>query len=149
MNINSKYRTGEYISGNIEYFTAYTLVDITDTGVFDPTAGVQFEQAQNLNAFLQAISLASQPILTSVEKLTAIDLVDFDFGSSFTGDHNVWILRFASERMGTTTAAGLVRDLDGLPVYDNLDETVVLASAVVDTTGATTLNTYFVRNDNL
>ena len=78
-----------------------------------------------------------------------LNLVDFDFGSSFIGDHNVWILRFASERMGTTTAAGLVRDLDGLPVYDNLDETVTLTSAVVDTTGATTLNTYFVRNDNL
>jgi hypothetical protein len=74
-------RTGEYIGGNIEYFTCYTLVDITDSGTYDPTAGYAYEQAQNLNALLQAISLGSQPILTSVEKLTAVDMDDFEFGS--------------------------------------------------------------------
>jgi hypothetical protein len=49
-------RTGEYIGGNIEYFTCYTLVDISDSGTYDPTAGQAYEQAQNLNALLQAIS---------------------------------------------------------------------------------------------
>jgi len=142
-------RTGEYIGGNIEYFTCYTLVDISDTGTYDPTSGQAYEQAQNLNALLQAISLGSQPILTSVEKLTAVDMDDFDFGSDFTGTHNMWVLRFASERVGSITVNTLVRDIDGLPVYDDLDETATFDSNVFETNDVTQTNIYFVRNDNL
>lgn len=142
-------RTGEYIGGNIEYFTGYSLVDITDTGVYDPTAGKEYEQAQNLNALLQAISLGSQPILTSVEKLTAADLTEFGFGTNFTGNHNVWILRFASERTGSITVATLVRDIDGLPIYADLDETAVFDTDVFETGDSQEKNIYFIRNDNL
>jgi len=142
-------RTGEYIGGNIEYFTCYTLVDISDTGTYDPTSGQAYEQAQNLNALLQAISLGSQPILTSVEKLTAADMDDFEFGSDFTGTHNMWVLRFASERVGSITVNTLVRDIDGLPVYDDLDETATFDSNVFETNDVTQTNIYFVRNDNL
>jgi hypothetical protein len=142
-------RTGEVVGGNIEYFTCYTLVDITDTGVYDPTAGSTYEQAQNLTALLQAISLGSQPILASVEKLTAESVADFDFGTDFTGDHNIWILRFASERVGSITVDTLVRDIDGIPVYDDLDETAVFDSTVFETNSAAQTNIYFVRNDNL
>ncbi len=142
-------RTGEYIGGNIEYFTCYTLVDITDTGIFDPTAGTQYEQAQNLNVLLQAISLGSQPILTSVEKLVAEDTSEFEFGTDFTGNHNIWILRFASERAGSITVATLTRDIDGLPVYDDLEETATFDGNVFETGDSAQLNIYFVRNDNL
>ena len=142
-------RTGEYIGGNIEYFTCYTLVDISDTGTYDPTSGQAYEQAQNLNALLQAISLGSQPILTSVEKLTAADMDDFEFGSDFTGTHNMWVLRFANERVGSITVNTLVRDVDGLPVYDDLDETATFDSNVFETNDPTQTNIYFVRNDNL
>lgn len=142
-------RTGEYIGGNIEYFTCYTLVDISDTGTYDPTSGQAYEQAQNLNALLQAISLGSQPILTSVEKLTAADMNDFEFGSDFTGTHNMWVLRFANERVGSITVNTLVRDVDGLPVYDDLDETATFDSNVFETNDSTQTNIYFVRNDNL
>ena len=142
-------RTGEYIGGNIEYFTCYTLVDISDTGTYDPTAGNLYEQAQNLNALLQAISLGSQPILTSVEKLTAADMDDFEFGSDFTGTHNMWVLRFASERVGSITVNSLIRDIDGLPIYDDLDETATFDSNVFETNDVTQANIYFVRNDNL
>jgi hypothetical protein len=142
-------RTGEVIGGNIEYFTCYTLVDITDSGVYDPAAGSVYEQAQNLNALLQAISLGSQPILTSVEKLVAADVDDFEFGSDFTSNHNLWILRFASERVGSITVDTLVRDVDGLPVYTDLDETAVFDVDVFETNSAEQKNIYFVRNDNL
>lgn len=142
-------RTGEVVGGNIEFFSCYTLVDITDTGVYDPNAGNEYEQAQNLNALLQAISLGSQPIMSSVEKITAADLSDYEFGSDFTGNHNMWVLRFASERTGAITVESLVRDIDGLPVYDNLDETAVFDSNVFETGAADQLNIYFIRNDNL
>ncbi len=142
-------RTGEVIGGNIEFFSCYTLVDITDTGVYDPNAGTTYEQAQNLNALLQAISLGSQPIMSSVEKIVAADVADYDFGSDFTGNHNMWVLRFASERVGSITVASLVRDIDGLPVYDDLDETAVFDANVFETGTEDQRNIYFIRNDNL
>jgi len=146
---NSTGRTGEVIGGNIEYFTCYTLVDITDTGIYNPSAGNAYEQAQNLNVLLQAISLGSQPILSSVEKFVAAELADYDFGSDFTGNQNVWILRFASERVGSITTTSLVRDIDGLPVYDDLEETAVFDTNVFETNAADQKNIYFYRNDNL
>lgn len=142
-------RTGENVGANIEYFTCYTLVDITDTGIFDPSSGSPYEQAQNLNALLQAISLGSQPILASVEKLIAADLSEFEFGTDFSGDHTVWILRFASERVGSITVNTLIRDIDGLPIYDDLDETATFSSTVFETNDSEEKNIYFVRNDNL
>ena len=142
-------RTGEVIGGNIEFFSCYTLVDITDTGVYDPNSGTSYEQAQNLNSLLQAISLGSQPIMSSVEKIVAADMTDYDFGSDFTGNHNMWVLRFASERVGSITADSLIRDIDGLPVYDDLDETAVFDANVFETGASDQLNIYFIRNDNL
>jgi hypothetical protein len=142
-------RTSENTGGDIEYFTCYTLVDITDSGIYDPNQGDAYEQAQNLNALLQAISLGSQPVLTSVEKIVAADLAEFDFGTDFTGNHNMWVLRFASERVGSITVASLVRDIDGLPIYDDLDETAVFDTDVFETNASAQKNTYFLRNDNL
>lgn len=142
-------RTGEVIGGNIEFFSCYTLVDITDTGVYDPNAGAAYEQAQNLNALLRAISLGSQPIMSSVEKITAADVADYEFGSDFTGNHNMWVLRFASERVGSITVDSLIRDIDGLPVYDDLDETAVFDTNVFETGASDQRNIYFIRNDNL
>jgi hypothetical protein len=147
--MHGTWRTAENISGDIEYFTCYTLVDITDSGIYDPNQGSEYEQAQNLNSLLQAISLSSQPVLSSVEKLTAADINEFDFGSDFTGSHNIWILRFASERIGTITVNNLVRDVDGLPIYEDLDETAVFDTNVFETVSAEQKNIYFLRNDNL
>lgn len=149
MQVAATARTGEVLSGNIEYFTCYTLVDITDTGIYDPVESKAYEQAQNLNALLQAISLCSQPVLTSVEKIVAADLADFEFGTDFTGNHNIWILRFASERVGSITVDGLIRDVNGLPIYDDLDETATFDDNVFETQGLAGKNTYFVRNENL
>jgi len=146
---NATGRTGEFFGGNIEYFTCFTLVDISDTGVFDPNAGSAYEEAQNLNALLQAISLGSQPVLTSVEAVVAADTADFEFGTEYTGNHNVWILRFASERAGTITVDTLIRDVDGLPVYTDLDETAVFDTNVFETNDPALKNTYFIRNDTL
>jgi hypothetical protein len=142
-------RTGEVVGGNIEFFSCYTLVDITDTGIYDPNARTTYEQAQNLNSLLQAISLGSQPILSSVEKITAVDVTDYEFGSDFTGNHNMWVLRFASERVGAISVASLIRDVAGLPIYDNLDETAVFDTNVFETGSNDQKNIYFYRNDNL
>ena len=142
-------RTGEFVGSNIEFFTCYMLVDITDTGVYDPAGGKAFEQAQNLNLLLQAISLGSQPTLSSVERVNEEPMADYEFGTSFTGNQNIWVLRFASERQGSITVLTLQRDVAGLPVYINLDETATFVSNVFETTDPATKNIYFIRNDNL
>ena len=142
-------RTGEFVGSNIEFFTCYMLLDITDTGIYDPAAGKVFEQAQNLNLLLQTISLGSQPTLSSVEKVELEPMADYEFGSSFTGNQTMWVLRFASERQGTITVSSLERDIAGLPVYAGLDETATFVSNVFETTNPATKNIYFIRNDNL
>ena len=85
----------------------------------------------------------------SVEKLIAIDVSEFEFGSSYSGEHNIWILRFASERVGSITIDTLIRDVDGLPVYTDLDETATFATNVFETNDSANKNIYFIRNDNL
>ena len=103
----------------------------------------------SLNALLQAISLGSQPIMSSVEKILAADMGDYDFGDNFTGNHTMWVLRFASERVGAITVESLIRDVDGLPIYDDLDETAVFDTNVFETGSNDQRNIYFYRNDNL
>jgi hypothetical protein len=142
-------RPGEFLTGNIEYFTCYTLVDITDTGIYDPTSGKPYEQAQNLNSLMQAISLSSQPILSSVEKLLAVDLSTYNFGSNFTGAQTVWILRFATEHVGAVTIPKLKINIEGIPVYNDLDETAVFDSEIFETTSSTNCNIYFNEHEYL
>src|SRR6056300_1270386 len=123
-------RPGEHLTGAIEYFTAYTLVDVTDSGITDPnnpdTAG--YNQAQNLNVLLQVISLRAQPIVVSVSKRTAQDMADYSFGSGFTGPQSIWILKFATEYKGAWSTSSsqtyhLEQDCDSVAVTTGLDDT--------------------------
>lgn len=143
------HRPGENLTGNIEFFTCLTLVDITDTGNSNPAAGTPYEQAQNLNSLLQCVGLRSQPIMVSVDQITGEDLADYSFGSGFTGTHTVWVLKFATEHKGSVTVADLSADVEGLPVYTGLDETVTITGGVFRNASASAKNIYFVENDNL
>ena len=91
-------RPNEVLTGSTDFYTVYTLIDITDSGVVSPKSDAKgYYQAQNLNTFIQSVSLRSQPVLSSVEFLDAQNLDDYDFGSDFSGIQDVWILKFASE----------------------------------------------------
>ena len=76
-------------------------------------------------------------------------MADYEFGSNFTANHTIWVLRFVSERVGSITTGTLIRDIDGLPLYTNLDETATFSPEVFETQDSVTKNVYFVRNDNL
>ena len=54
---NGTGRPGEHLTGDIEYFTAYTRVDVTDSGITDPNSGNAdgYNQAQNLNVLLALV----------------------------------------------------------------------------------------------
>jgi len=155
--INGTGRSGEHITGDIEYFTAYTLVDITDSGITDPRSAdvTGYNQAQNLNVLLQLVSLRAQPIIVSISRRENQDLADYSFGSNFVNaSATLWIVKFATEYKGAWANASdqtyhLINDCHSVAITAGLEETETFSPVVFDTTSATVKNLYFVRNDNL
>ena len=147
---NGTSRGAENVSGDMDFFTVYTLADITDTGVSNPgyTPVKAYSQAQNLNALIQLVSLRTQPVMVGIDKVND-NLSNYDFGSNFTGLKSVWILKFATERSGYTTEATLISDANGLPIITGLDENVAISPAVLNSTSATAKNIYFVQHTTL
>ena len=65
-------------------YTAYTLVDITNTNESKHERNeTKFFQQQNLNTLIQTIGLRSQPLNTSVDLLMAQDIVNLGFGKQY------------------------------------------------------------------
>ena len=147
-------RPVEVLTGSTDYYTVYTLIDITDSGVLSPKANAKgFFQAQNLNTFIQSISLRSQPVLSSVEKLDAEDVADHQFGSNFTGLHDVWVLKFASETADAWNKENnsvymLNEDFNTTPIHGTLDETAIINPEIIDTS-TVNKNTYFKYSENI
>ena len=147
-------RPVEVLTGSTDFYTVYTLIDITDTGVVSPKGNSKgFFQAQNLNTFIQSISLRSQPVLSSVEKLDAEDVADHQFGSNFTGLHDVWVLKFASETADAWNKENnsvymLNEDFNTTPIHGTLDETAIINPEIIDTS-TVNKNTYFKYSENI
>lgn len=147
-------RPSEVLTGSTDFYSIYTLIDITDSGILSPKTDAKgFFQSQNLNTFIQCISLRAQPVLSSINKVDAVDLSDYDFGSNITGIHDVWIFKFASE-----TADAWNKDVDPVyflrddfnktPVHTTLDETANINPEQIDT-GSNNKNTYFTFSENV
>ena len=141
------FRPGEFSHGDTEFFTIYTLIDITDTGVTSGS-GKEYQQAQNLSILLQTIGLRCQPFITSVMKLDGQDLGNYNFGTSHAGNHSIWITKFATEFSGQTSVEGLILDIHVIPVFDNLDESAAIGS-IFDCVSADDKNTYIIKNTEL
>ena len=147
-------RPVEVLTGSTDYYTVYTLIDITDSGIISPNPNASgFYQAQNLNTFIQSISLRSQPVLSSVAMLSTQNLADYEFGNSFTGTHDIWVLKFASEtadawKNETDNVYMLSQDLNNTPIHTSLNETVLISVDIIDTTSVLK-NTYFKYRQNI
>lgn len=147
-------RPAEVLTGSTDFYTVYTLIDITDTGVVSPKGNSKgFFQAQNLNTFIQSISLRSQPVLSSVEKLDAEDVANHQFGNNFTGLHDVWVLKFASETADAWNKENnsvymLDEDFNATPIHGTLDETAIINPEIIDTK-TVSKNTYFKYRENI
>lgn len=147
-------RPVEVLTGSTDYYKVYTLIDISDSGVVSPKVSSKgFFQAQNLNTFIQSISLRSQPVLSSVVKLDAEDVSNYEFGSNFTGLHNIWVFEFASEtadawKKGNNNVYMLDEDFNNTPIHASLDETASINPESIDTT-TNDSNTYFKFRENI
>jgi hypothetical protein len=140
------------LSDNLEIFIAYTLIDVTNSGItsisFSETK--EYNQAQNLNIFLQSISLRTQPILINVTKKLDQDLTNYKFGSEYKGNHTVWVIEFATEYFGAWEKDNnnlyyLVEDCNGNVITTSLDETIKLSIDIFNTKNKKYTNLYFMQ----
>ena len=122
----------EVVTGNIEFYTLYTSLDLTHTGNFSDVTQKDFE------CVVQVIGLRAMPII--MNKPVALSgvgsLVSENYGApSLTGPG--WIFKFAFEREAVHTIATLTDELDS----------IVLNAGTIDTTGS--INMEFTKQDLL
>jgi hypothetical protein len=122
----------EVLSGNIEFYTLFTSLDITRTGDFSDNTQKDFE------SIVQVISLRAMPVVmnnpVAISGVGALVLENYG-APTMTGAG--WIFKFAFEREGVHTITTLTDELDG----------IVLNGGTIDTDG--TVNMEFTKQDLL
>jgi len=83
-------RDGEFLTGDMDFFTVRSLVDITTDANGDPA-----DQSQlNLDKLIETISTRAQPVIIGQVSTESAPNYD-DFVGFSTG--TVWVLQFATE----------------------------------------------------
>ena len=123
-------------------FTAYTLVDISNTQETKHDRNrLQFFQQQNLNTLVQTIGLRSQPLDIGVQAIMTQDIVDYGFGKQYQGLHTVWKMQFSIEHSEVLSdLSQLLNDCNGIPIYTGLEETAEINSKCFETVDSTLVN---------
>lgn len=122
----------EVVTGNIEFYTLFTEIDITRTGDYSDATQKDFE------CMVQVIGLRAQPIIMNnpVHVNGTGDMQLENFGApNLTGAG--WIFKFAFEREGVHSLDTLKNEMHG----------IVLNGGTVDTKD--TVNTEFTKQDLL
>ena len=124
--------SSEVVSGNIEFYTLFTTLDITKTGDFSDNTQKDFESV------VQVIGLRAQPVVmnepVSLNGIGAQVLENYG-APSLTGAG--FIFKFAFEREGVHTLDTLKEELNG----------IVLNGGTIDTTSS--VNMEFTKQDLL
>ena len=124
--------SSETLSGNIEFYTLFTSMDITRTGDFADNSQKDFESV------VQVIGLRAQPVVMNNPvplNGTGQNLLENYGAPSITGGG--WIFKFAFEREGVHTIDTLKDELDG----------IVLNGGTIDTKNS--VNMEFTKQDLL
>ena len=124
--------SAEVVSGNIEFYTLFTTLDITRTGNFNDNTQKDFESV------VQCIGLRAMPVVMNepVELSGSGSFVLENYGApTLTGAG--FIFKFAFEREGVHTITTLTDELHG----------IVLNAGTVDTKSS--LNMEFTKQDLL
>jgi len=117
-------------------YTITTLIDITRTNpTRSETDKLKLSQQANFNSLLQAIGLRSNISWETDPKMYTGTLPD-----PFEGKANHWVWTFDTERddtflTGTDPVGLLLDDLHGVPIIDQLNNSVDIYPAVVKTKG--------------
>ena len=94
--------SSETLTGDVEFFTLFTTLDITATDNFTDTTQKDFE------SLVQVISLRAQPMLMNTPIIVDGSSAGLqDYGApSLTGAG--WVFKFAFERQGAHTLQTLI-----------------------------------------
>lgn len=125
-------RGAELLTGNIEYFTLYTSLNITASGDYRDDTQKDFDM------IIQVIGMRAMPIIMNTPvRINGIGVNKMEaYGApSITGKG--WIFKFAFEREGVHTIDTLTSELNG----------IVLNDGVIDTKNA--VNVEFTKQDML
>jgi hypothetical protein len=86
--------------------------------------------------------------------LNSQNISEYEFGTNFTGTHNIWVLKFASEtadawKEDNNNVYMLTEDFDKMPIHKDLDETISIDPEIIDTNTVSKKNTYFKYSENI
>lgn len=130
------------------FFSGYTLVDITETGVTRDRGTQELErnQQRNWETVLQCIGLRAQP-MHMVTKTDMANLDFYEFGEMYTGQHRVWSFAFTVEHKNVfkhhdDNLYYLDQSFDQVPIITGLNETARFILPIFYTAGAIK-NIYF------
>jgi hypothetical protein len=124
--------SSETLSGNIEFYTLFTTIDITRTGDYNDDSQKDFE------SIVQVIGLRAQPVVMNEPvPLNGVgaNVIENYGAPSITGAG--WIFKFAFERTDVHTIQTLTDELDG----------IVLNGGTIDTKNS--VNMEFTKQDLL
>lgn len=130
-------------------YVIYTLIDITDSKVISPkNNALGFHQAQNLNTFIQTLSLRTQLLSFNVDP--KYNVLYADYGFDFPDVGTIWELTFVAEATDPwlhkdNRLHWISHDFSGTPVHTKLKETVKIYPEIVNTmsTANSQINTRF------
>jgi hypothetical protein len=117
------------MNANIQFYTGYSLVDITATGVTrGDNDSIERNQQRNWETVLQCMSLRTQPqnIQFPVEGTESV--THYDFGDFYTGEHKIWIWSWSVDHsevydLPGKKMGGLQQDFEQVPIVTFLEET--------------------------
>lgn len=125
-----------------------TLVDITDTKVNRLRTGLQKEhdQFRNFTTLKQCLELRANIMFDTDPVVEVKDVKELGFGNKFKGKHQIWTFRFTPERAGSYAndieeIGSLMNDIHGVPIVQNLTETINMDKAIFDLKDPATKNT--------
>lgn len=110
--------SSETLSGNIEYYTLFTNLDITQTGDYTNNSQKDFESV------VQVIGLRAQPVVMNTPvALNGVgqNLLENYGAPTITGAG--WIFKFAFEREGVHSIDTLKDELNGIVLNDGTIDT--------------------------
>lgn len=117
------------MASGLHYYTGFTLVDITATGVTRGVDNPQRSQQSNWETVIQTIGLGTQPMdITGPFSITDLNLDYLEFGEMYQGEHTVWAWTFGVEHdevfMLDGNPVGRLNQLfEQVPIISGLDET--------------------------
>lgn len=124
-------------TSGLQFFTGYSLVDITPTGVIrhhDPD-NIERNQQRNWETVLQCLNLRTQPLYIHTPRLLHFpgegELCDLDFlyfGDFYSGHHKVWTWSWAIEAKDVydlpgKPMGGIHADFEQVPIITYLTDT--------------------------